>query len=104
MVGVQLTAQAPLLIVCVPIAAIVLEPDVMVVPLMVITYPDEALVLADITLVPVLVEDGEKIPRSTELPTIFVQFDPLVPTQNTKLSGIVPLTVTWFAVETASAP
>jgi hypothetical protein len=65
----------------------------MVVPLIVMAYPDPALVLALMTLVPVLVTAGEKVPRFTAVPVIFVQFEPLVPTQNTKLSGIVPLTV-----------
>jgi hypothetical protein len=56
-------------------------------------YPKDALVLALIKLVPMLVAVGENTPSDTDVPVMFVQSVPLVPTQNTRLSGIVPVTV-----------
>jgi hypothetical protein len=88
----------------VPIAVIVLDPLVSVAPVTVMAYPEVALVLALIKLVPVLVATGEKVPKATALPVMFVQSVPLVPTQKTKLSGIVPLTTTCVLVLTATAP
>jgi hypothetical protein len=103
-VDVQLGAQPAEFADCVPIAAIVFKPLVSVVPFIVIAYPDPALVLALITLVPVLVPVGEKVPRSTLDPVMLPQFEPDVPTQNTSDSGITPVTVTCWAVESAIPP
>jgi hypothetical protein len=101
---VQLTAQALEFNVCVPMAGMVLAPLVRVVPLIVIAYPPPALVLALMRLKPTLVAVGENVPRFTDEPVMLVQSVPLVPTQNTKLSGIVPVTVICCAVLTATAP
>jgi hypothetical protein len=57
-------------------------------------YPEPAFVLADMRLTPVLVPVGVNVPKSTDEPVRFVQSVPVVPTQNTRLSGMVPLTVT----------
>jgi len=89
---------------CVPIAVIVFAPLDRVVPVSVIAYPKPAFVLALIRLVRVLVATGENTPRDTADPVILLQSVPLVPTQKTKLSGIVPLTTIWFAVDTATEP
>lgn len=101
---VQLGAQPLELADWVPIASIVFAPDVIVVPLIVIIYPDPAFVLALITLVPVFVPVGVKVPRATADPVMLVQLEPDVPTQNTRLSGIVPLTIIWFVVSRPTAP
>ena len=103
-VEVQLGEQPVEFALCVPMAVIVLAPLVIVVPRKVIAYPKLAFVLALITLVPVLVAVGENTPKLTAEPVILVQFVPLVPTQNTKLSGIVPLTTIWLAVLNATTP
>jgi len=56
------------------------------------------------TLVPVLVRAGLKIPILTALPTILAQVVPLVPTQNINDSGMIPDTVIALVVSKAITP
>jgi len=83
---------------------IVLAPELRVLPASAIVYPNEALVLALITLVPVLVRAGLKIPRLTALPVILAQLVPLVPTQKISDSGMIPETVISLVVTKSTTP
>jgi hypothetical protein len=89
----------------------VLDPDVNVGPLTVTLYPEPAFVEAAICEVAVAVSVGENNWLKLTVPEVAVlqSGTPLVvkiwaPTQNTRDSGIIPLSTTWVAVLAATLP